>query len=91
MIHRTDDDIVNLARIPGDDELLLLSVCREGHKKGPSLRVDDLTYEQFNAYFQFKRDYIHRLQCALHIPSHFVCPNGTRTSGNEGLYIFYVA
>jgi hypothetical protein len=57
-----------------EDELLLLSTCHERQEMGPSIRVGDLTDEQFNAYFGFKRD----LQSASQIPSYFVCSDGTR-------------
>ena len=70
-----------------DDELVLLSTLIGKSSERTSLQLDKLSDQDFNAYFRFKKNDIHRLRLNLRLPEKISCSNRTAVSGIEALCI----
>ncbi|KAK3734504.1 hypothetical protein QZH41_010192 [Actinostola sp. cb2023] len=68
-------------------ELLLETAFAPKQKLGPHLNLQDISDDNCENMFRFQKDDMDRLLHALEIPDHYICSQGTSSSGMESLMI----
>lgn len=88
-----DEDLLFCGAVTGDDELIFMAALETEMKQTQSMtylknfNIDNLSDDECETFFRFKKDDIPMLKDALNIPHKVVCENGTTCSGIEGLCI----